>query len=404
VKELLDGHPLLRDVWVRGEISNFHHHTSGHMYFTLKDEQACVRCVMFRSAARGLKFRPEDGLRVVARGSVSVYEPAGQYQLYLKDMQTDGLGDLHLALRQLVERLKKEGLFAEELKRPLPKLPRKVGVVTSAAGAAWRDIQKVARSRYPNIHLILAPAQVQGEGAAASIIRGLELLNRLEDVDVIILARGGGALEDLWAFNDENLARAIRASRTPVVTGVGHEVDVTVADLAADLRAATPSNAAELAVPCKAELYETAGVLAGRLERAVRNSLARKRQVVERLAHSRVLSDPERLLAGRRQGVDDLDRRLGAALDRRLRGLEARRAVLAGRLDALSPLAVLARGYSVCRRVRDGRIVASVAAAAPGDALEVRVRDGFVDCTVDGSRPLDPAGPGAARRAEGGQD
>jgi len=398
VKGLLDGDPLLNDVWVRGEISNFHHHTSGHMYFTLKDETSCVRAVMFRSAGRLLKFSPEDGQRVIARGSVSVYERSGQYQLYVSEMQTDGIGDLHLAFKQLVQKLEREGLFARELKRPLPVLPERVGVVTSPTGAAWRDVRKVARSRYPNIHLVLAPVGVQGEGAAAGIIRGLRLLDHRGDIDVIILARGGGSIEDLWAFNDEDLARAIRASSRPVVTGVGHETDVTIADLAADVRAATPSNAAEVVVPSKAELSQNVGVLTGRLERAVRVGLERRRQAALNLARARALTRPERLLDGPRQRLDDLGRSLEAALTRRLDVLEAQRGVLAGRLDALSPLAVLARGYAVCRRSRDGRIVGSVIDVAPGEGVEVRVADGLVECTVNDSRLLGPAAEGGGNR------
>lgn len=400
LKELLDGDALLADVWVRGEISNFHHHLpSGHMYFTLKDATACVRAVMFRSANQRLPFRPEEGMRVIAGGNVSVYERDGQYQLYVREMQPDGVGSLFLAFEQCKRKLAEEGLFDEGLKRPLPLVPRRVGVVTSPVGAAIRDVITVARRRFPNVHLVVSPVQVQGLGAAVDIIRGLELLDRLEGpeaVDVIILARGGGSIEELWAFNDEALARAIRAARHPVVTGIGHETDVTIADLVADRRAATPSNAAELAVPSKAELAHRLGVRTGQLAHAARATLERGRRAVETWGRSAVLAAPGRLLDGRRQRVDDLARRAETAFVQMMRGLTLRRNALAGRLHALSPLAVLGRGYALCRRSADGRLVTTVALVAAGEAVELQVRDGLVDCDVRAVRPTRGAGGGAA--------
>lgn len=408
MKELLDGDLLLSAVWVRGEISNFRHHTpSGHMYFTLKDAVAQVRAVMFRGDNQRLPFRPEDGMRVIAGGRVTVYERDGQYQLYVREMQPDGVGSLWLAFEQLKKKLAAEGLFDEGLKRPLPLLPAAVGVVTSPTGAALRDIVLVARRRFPNVHLVLAPAQVQGLGAAADIVRALRLLDDRDDLDVIILARGGGSLEELWAFNDENLARAIRAARHPVVTGVGHETDVTIADLAADRRAATPSNAAEVVVPSKTDLLYALGALDGRLQRAVQNSADSRRRAVEALARSAVLAYPGRLLEGRHQRVDDLGRSLETAFGRMVQALAARRDVLAGRLDALSPLAVLGRGYSLCRRSDDGRLVASVETVGAGEAVTVQVRDGMIDCGVNGVRPLvggaRPAGNTAGKLVVGSE-
>ncbi len=386
VKGLLDGDPFLADVWVKGEISNFRHHTSGHMYFTLKDATASVRAVMFRKANQRLAFRPENGLEVIAGGRVSVYERDGQYQLYVREMEPAGMGSLYLAFEQLKRKLADEGLFDEALKRELPSLPRRVGIVTSPTGAALRDIVTVARRRYPNIHLVLSPALVQGDGAPADIIRALELLSARDDIDVVILARGGGSIEELWAFNDEALARAIRACRHPVVCGVGHETDVTIADLAADRRAATPSNAAEMAVPRKADLSWRVGVLTGRLERALRALVAERMKAVERLSFSPALARPSRILDSRRQRVDDLSRSALLSFTRQVEACRMRRDALAGRLEALSPLAVLARGYAVCRRAADGKVVGSVALVRPGDAVEVEVRDGVIDCTVGGKR------------------
>ncbi len=396
LKRLLDGDSLLADVWVRGEISNFHHHTSsGHMYFTLKDAAAKeavsqIRTVMFRGANQRLGgWVPKDGDRVVANGNVTVYDRDGQYQFYVREMQPDGVGALYLAFEQLKRKLAEEGLFDQAVKRDLPLLPRRVGVVTSPGGAALRDIVTVARRRFPNVHIVISPVQVQGLGAAEDIIRGLQLLDARDDIDVIILARGGGAVEELWAFNDETLARVIRSTRHAVVTGVGHETDVTIADLVADKRAATPSNAAEMAVPDKAELARRTGILAGRLERACRSGLDRKRREAENLSGSTVLAHPGRgILDGRRQGVDQL----AVRLEGRFRGLVRQAGLhfqgLAGRLEALSPLAILGRGYALCLRP-DGSLIRTVTAVAAGDSVEVRVRDGLIDCEVVGARPDD---------------
>jgi len=388
LKGLLDGDSILADVWVRGEISNFRYHVpSGHMYFTLKDSFAQLRAVMFRSDNVRLGFRPDDGLRVIAGGRVTVYESQGHYQLYVRTMEPDGLGSLYLAFEQLKRRLAAEGLFAEEVKRPLPLVPRAVGVVTSPTGAAVQDIITVARRRYPNIRLIISPVTVQGTGAALDIVRGLELVDRLDEVDVIILARGGGSLEELRAFNDEGLARAIRRTRHPVVTGVGHETDVTIADLAADRRAATPSSAAELVVPSKADLARQIGTLVGRLERAARVEVSRRAQLVAALARAACLVDPGRLLDGRRQRVDDLSRELVERMTGTLSKLGNRLGLLVGRLEALSPLKVLGRGYAVCLRSRDRRPVTSVGQVSCGEDVDVLVGDGCLGCRVTGVFP-----------------
>ncbi len=366
------------------------------MYFTLKDDTAQIRAVMFRSDNIRLAFRPADGQKVIANGRVTVYERDGQYQLYVRDMEPEGLGSLWLAFEQLKKKLAEEGLFDRALKRPLPVLPRAVGVVTSPTGAALRDIVRVISGRFPGdpsgtcpgVRIIVSPAQVQGLGAAADIVRALRLLDARDEIDVIILARGGGSLEELWAFNDEALARAIRATRHPVVTGVGHETDWTIADFVADQRAATPSNAAEIVVPAKADLAYQLGALRGRLERAMLGGLADRRRLVEALGRSAVLTYPERVLEGRRQRVDDLTRSLQTEFADFVRRLSLRRDALAGRLDALSPLAVLGRGYALCRRSDDGRLVVSVTSVRPGEAVEVQVRDGLIDCSVSGTRPV----------------
>lgn len=397
MKGLLDGDPLLAEVWVKGEMSNFRHHTaSGHMYFTLKDGAAQVRAVMFRGdnqrltglglSEEGRPWSPKDGAKVLARGNVSVYPRDGQYQLYVRELEPLGLGSLFLAYERLKKELAAEGLFDAELKRELPLLPRRVGVVTSDGGAALRDIITVARRRFRNIHLVLAPAAVQGPSAPAELVRALALLGRRDDIDVIILARGGGSIEELWAFNDEALARAIRASRHPVVTGIGHETDTTIADLAADRRAATPSNAAELAVPLKTELARATGALAGRLERALRTGLERRRRDVGALAAATPLAHPSRLFEAHRQRVDVSARGMEMAFARILEKLRHRRDAYAGRLDALSPLAVLGRGYALCRREPDGKVVSSVALVGPGGVVSVQVADGVIDCGVNSVR------------------
>jgi len=399
VKGLLESDPGLRDVWVQGEISNFKHHTSGHMYFTLKDDRAQVRCVMFRSATMRLRFVPENGMEVIARGQVSVYERDGQYQLYVQVMEPRGVGALHVAFEQLKARLEAEGLFDPARKRPLPRLPRRVGIVTSPTGAALRDIIRVARRRFPNITLVVAPVLVQGDEAPPQVIRAIELLNQHGRVDVIIVGRGGGSLEDLWAFNDEGVARAIAASAVPVVSAVGHETDFTIADFVADVRAPTPSAAAELVVPSRAELAGTVAGLASRLVGALHHRRRLNRERWRRITSSRVFRRPFDRVYQERQRLDDLVRRAQAAV---IRGIERRRERLAGaagRLDALSPLAVLGRGYSIAHRRTDGAVVKSVAAVSAGDALDLWVADGIIDCRVAGvvQRPL----PGVREAGDG---
>jgi exodeoxyribonuclease VII large subunit len=382
VKGLLEEHPLLRDVWVSGEISNFKHHTSGHMYFTLKDEVATLRCVIFRSWAEALPFLPANGMHVLVRGRVGVFERDGQYQLYGQDVVPAGLGALHLAFEQLKERLAREGLFAEERKRPLPRLPRRVALVTSPTGAALRDMVRIAGRRCPSVELVLVPTLVQGPEAPPAIVRALQLAGR-SGADVVILARGGGSLEELWAFNDEAVARAIRACPVPVVTGIGHETDFTIADFAADRRAPTPSGAAELVVPDREALRAELLALLGAARRTLSGRLRQQRQRLLALCSRGPLARPEGAFAAHRTRLHHACARLEAAGRSRAAAARAAWRTAAGRLEALSPLAVLSRGYAVCRRP-DGVIVRRPPEAPVGSPVEVLLKEGRLHATVTG--------------------
>lgn len=382
VKRLLERDQLLQAVWVRGEISNFKWHTSGHIYFTLKDESSQVKCVMFRSSAQRLRFRPENGMQVLVHGNVSLFERDGAYQLYAVEMDPAGIGALHLEFEQLKRRLAEEGLFDEEVKRALPRLPRRVGIVTAPTGAAIRDMITIARRRFPSVRLVIAPAVVQGADAPASLIRGLELMARLPGIDVIIIGRGGGSLEDLWGFNDEGLARAIRACPVPVVSAVGHETDFTIADFAADLRAPTPSAAAELVVPSRSELQGQVDGLRIRLASAARRIVERKRTRLKGLAERPVLLRPQGRLLQDRQRLDELIRRLGYVGGQMLGGHRRELKALAGRLDALSPLAVLSRGYAIARE-ESGHVIREASQVSVGDPIQVMVHRGQLHCRVE---------------------
>ncbi|MCR4427102.1 MAG: exodeoxyribonuclease VII large subunit [Firmicutes bacterium] len=358
VAEAVRAHHGLSGVWVVGEISNFTHHTSGHMYFTLKDDFSRLRAVMFRGQNTRLRFMPANGMSVFAHGSVEVYERGGEYQLYTDTLEPLGMGALYLAFQELRARLEAEGLFDAELKRPLPTFPSRIAVVTSPTGAAIRDIITVARRRFPGINILVVPALVQGEGAPDSIARGIELASRVEDVDCLIVGRGGGSAEELWVFNDEKVARAIRASRVPVVSAVGHETDFTIADFAADVRAPTPSAAAEMVVPDVAALT-----------RRVENARAR-------LVRAGALA-----VDHRRQAVDENARWLGQKIQTRLQMSREKLARLAGVLAALDPESVLARGYAICRAA-DGRAIRSADEAAPGEQVSVELSRGSLECEV----------------------
>lgn len=385
LRALIERDQGLCDVWVRGEISNCVRHSSGHVYFTLKDEASQIRCVAFREHAPGLTCAPADGARVLAHGAVTVYEKAGQYQLYVTELLADGVGSLHALFEQLKEKLRAEGLFEAARKRPIPKVPRRIAVVTSADGAVFHDFSVIARRRWPAVDIVLVPAAVSGAGAAASIVRAIERAGRMRGVEVIVVARGGGSLEELWAFNEEPVARAIAGSPLPVVSAVGHETDFTIADFVADLRAPTPSAAAELLTPDAASMCAHAARLAQRARQALTRLLARRQHELGLLRGRRVLYAPTTLLAEPRQRADEGLRRARAAM---AQSFERRRARLDGlreRARALDPLAVLARGYCVMRR--EGALVRGIGQLSPGDEAEVVLRDGSAWCGVERVTP-----------------
>jgi exodeoxyribonuclease VII large subunit len=392
IKERLELDPKLQDVWLRGEISNLSRASSGHLYFTLKDAEAAISCVMWRSDAARLTWQPEHGVGALARGRISVYAPRGSYQLYVDELQPAGLGDLHARFEQLRERLKAEGLFDDERKRPLPPFPRVVGIVTSPQAAALRDVLQVLGRRFPLVRVLLAPTMVQGDQAPPQIVAALQALDRRDEVDLILLVRGGGSLEELWAFNDEGVARAIAACRHPMVSGVGHETDFTIADFVADLRAPTPSAAAELSVPDQAELGARVEGWMGQMEGHLQRHLGELRQEVEQQQRTLQRLSPRARVDTHRQQVDDLTRRASRAV---VHGLALQRSALAGleaRLSALSPQATLERGYAIVRQAETGAVVQRVGVVRGGDPLTIRVQDGEFGAVVDGEPKPENAG------------
>jgi exodeoxyribonuclease VII large subunit len=373
IRALLEG-SFEGELAVRGEVSNFKHHASRHMYFSLKDEQAVVRCVFFHPANTRLRFAPADGLEVVARGRLGVYAPQGTYQLYVSSVALRGEGELRAALERLREKLAAEGLFEEERKRPLPRFPHVVGVVTSPSGAAFRDIRNVLARRWPGIEIVLRPTKVQGEGAAADIAEALAEFDAAGVADVLIVGRGGGSLEDLWAFNEEAAVRAIAASRTPTISAVGHEIDWTLADFAADVRAPTPSAAAELAVPVKEEVVRQVAEARREATAAAEAALAAWREEIYAARTAYGFRAVPRRLAERRQQVDETAGRAYRAARHAGEAFRSRFAETARAFQALSPEATLARGYNVASR--DGRTVRRAAHAATGEALTLHFADG----------------------------
>jgi len=382
VKSLLDGDYVLQDLWVEGEVSNLRVTASGHAYFTLKDAQASMRCVMWRSDVRRQDLLPQDGQSVLAHGRVSVYEVAGTYQFYVDHVQLAGIGRLYLEFEALKRRLAEEGLFDPAQKRPLPPFPRRLGVVTSPTAAALRDILNVLARRYPLVDVLLSPAMVQGDQAPPQIVAAIEALNRHGDVDVIIVARGGGSLEELWAFNDERVARAIVASRVPVISGVGHEVDLTIADFAADVRAPTPSAAAELAVPDRSELQASVRAQRMRLAGALQGWLAECQQSLHYLREDLQRASPLDRVQSLRQRVDELSQASGLQLRHLLALHRERLNGLIGKLATLSPFATLERGYAIVRHAGTGHVVSSVGQVAADDPILVRLHDGEFEATV----------------------
>ncbi|MBP1763738.1 MAG: Exodeoxyribonuclease 7 large subunit [Firmicutes bacterium] len=381
IKKMFETDSLLGLIYVRGEISNFKRHYSGHCYFTLKDQGSTIRAVMFKGRAQYLKFAPYDGLKVVAGGRVTVFERDGQYQLYVDQLMPEGIGELSLAFEQLKKKLTEEGLFDERRKKGLPFFPRSVGIVTSLTGAVLRDIITVSKRRNPNIALTLYPVQVQGTEAPMQIAHAIEVFNRLRSVDVLIIGRGGGSIEELWAFNDEKVVRAIAASEIPIVSAVGHETDYTLADFAADYRAATPSQAAEIVVPDTAVLRQRVMMLRAGLTTNIRALLRNAVMHVTRLINRRVFTNPQDLLVSRQQTVDMFGQRLIRSMQRIHTAKQNRLQVLSGKLDMLSPLAVLSRGYSITR-LPDGQVLQSAEHIFPGQNLEVVLRRGMLGVSV----------------------
>ncbi|KUK11000.1 MAG: Exodeoxyribonuclease 7 large subunit [Clostridia bacterium 41_269] len=384
IKKLLERDINLANVWVRGEISNFKHHPSGHIYFTLKDSDACLKCVMFKSRAFKLFFQPENGMEVIAGGYISVYEPAGQYQLYVEVLEPSGVGSLHIAFEQLKEKLRQEGLFDEQRKKPLPKIPQTIAVVTSPSGAAVRDVLNITHRRFPGINVVIVPTLVQGEDAPPSIARALEAVNKYQDVEVILLVRGGGSLEELWAFNTEIVARAIAGSKIPVVTGIGHETDFTIADFVADKRAPTPSAAAELVVPVKDDILDNIKRLRKSLYLAVKKQMDLKKKELELLKNSRVFSKPEVILGDYWQRLDILDRRLKESTSKILEDSKRNFLAASAKLDTLSPVRILARGYSIC--MKEDKIIKDEKEIEIGDEVEIFLRKGKLYCKVTKKR------------------
>lgn len=382
LKELIDGDRSLASVYIRGEISNYKAYPSGHHYFSLKDEGGSIRCVMFRREAEQLRFRPQNGMNVIAFGRISVFVRDGQYQLYCAKLTSDGVGDLRLAFEQLKDKLYKAGFFDPDHKKEIPEYPNRILLVTSPAGAAVRDMLRILNVRWPLAKVVILPVRVQGEEAAGEIAGAIRWANLNDAADVIITGRGGGSMEDLWAFNEEIVARAIYESEIPVISAVGHEPDVTIADFTADLRAATPSNAAELVVPDQNELYAHLEQLSIRMHKAMKHSISERKAALRRAAASRALTSPENYLQDRRVLLDFQQKRLVSGVNQSIGKYQKQLAAAAASLDALSPLKVLGRGYSIAR-FEDGRVIGSVKQFAPGAAFRLRVADGEIPCRIE---------------------
>ena len=382
VKDLVEAVPAFSDLLLRGEISNYKVYPSGHHYFTLKDSESALRCVMFKGSAVKLRFKPENGMQVIASGRISVYPRDGAYQLYCSGLSADGVGDLYVAFEQLKEKLYREGLFDPAHKKPLPRFPRRIAIVTSSAGAAVHDMIRILRRRYPIAKVLLLPVRVQGVEAPPEIVGAIRYANRYQLADVLITGRGGGSLEDLWAFNDERVARAIYESEIPVISAVGHEPDVAISDFVADRRASTPSNAAEIAVPDQEELRRRLGALQTRMEQSERKRVKNLREQFEKTARSRVLQDPMAFIDDKRLLLDYTQKNLASLARQQTAQRMQQFASLAAKLDALSPLSVLGRGYAVAR-TEDGQILRAAQDVSIGEKIEVLLGQGSLNCTVD---------------------
>ena len=381
IKSLLDESPALREIYITGEISNLtDHYRSGHIYLSLKDDKALVRAIMFAGNARHLRFKPEEGMKVIARGRVSVYEATGQYQLYIEDMQPDGIGALNLAYEQLKRKLSAEGLFSEDIKKPIPAYPKRIGVITSPTGAAVQDILNILGRRYPIAEVVFCPVLVQGENASAQLIDAIERFNKANAADVIIIGRGGGSIEDLWAFNDEKLARTIAESDIPIISAVGHETDFTICDFVADLRAPTPSAAAELATPNMAELLSYFKSVKDSLPAIMQRRIDFEKQELDNLASSKVLLGPDEFINIRKNELDMLSADMIKAFKVILSENQRDFVALSAKLDALSPLSVLSRGYSIVQN--KNKVIKSAKELNIGQNIMVKLSDGKAECEV----------------------
>jgi exodeoxyribonuclease VII large subunit len=382
IKEILSRDLILSNLWVRGEISNCKYHYSGHMYFTLKDDKSLLKCVMFKTHASNLKFRAENGMRIIVKGYISVFERDGQYQLYAEEIQPDGIGSLHIAFEQMKRQLQSEGLFDEDKKQKLPMLPSSIGVVTSSTGAVIKDILNVLKRRFPNFNLKLFPVHVQGEQASREIAHAIDKFNELGCVDVIIVARGGGSIEELWAFNEEIVARSIFNSKIPVISAVGHETDYTIADFVADVRAPTPSAAAEIVMPEKAIVKDRINALNSRLVSSLLKNLSLNRMRFDNARGSIAFRQPFNRIYQERMRLDLLNKSLLRGLKEGMTRNSAKLSMLAGKLDVLSPLSIMSRGYSIVTSMEKGGLVKSVRDVGKGEKIQISVSDGRINCTV----------------------
>lgn len=388
IKTLMDHDMVLYNILIKGEISNFKLHYSGHMYLTLKDEQSVIRAVMFKSAAMRLKFKPENGMKIIAKGRVTVYERDGQFQLYIEDMQPDGVGALHIAFEQLKNRLQAEGLFDESRKKALPLFPKKIGIVTSPTGAAVRDILNVLKRRFPSAEICIFPVLVQGEQASGQIVQGIEYFNESNCVDVIIVGRGGGSIEELWAFNEEIVARSISNSCVPVISAVGHETDFTISDFVADLRAPTPSAAAEIAVPSQFEIRDRIHHLETRLIYSSNKRIQNNRLILKNFLQSPAFKNPTDKINDSRLLIDEIGKNLTRNISIRIGNRKKELGLLCEKLNVLSPLTVLARGYAIAKN-ESGKMIKSIYNVNCDDDINIRIQDGYVNCKVKSIEPID---------------
>ena len=382
IKNLLDGDSLLSNIWLKGEITNFKHHSSGHLYFSLKDQWGLVKCVMFKSKGQRLKFTPNHGMEVLALGYVSVYERDGIYQLYVEDLLPAGQGALNLAYEELKAKLSAEGLFAPEIKKPIPFFPKKIGIVTSPTGAALKDVLSIIKRRNDQIEIVIVPAIVQGKEAIISLCKALDTIYK-KDVDVIIIGRGGGSLEELWSFNEEEVVRKVSQSPIPIISAVGHETDITLVDFAADLRAATPSMAAELVAPLKDDLFEQIKGIKERMLFLFKSKINTERQRVEYISKTQILKNPYRITEDKSQYIDQLVNKLSVEIERILNKETNRVDYLTGLLDTLSPLKTLYRGYSVTID-ENKKVITNSQKVEIGDKISVLLKKGQLSCLILG--------------------